>query len=71
MGLSRLRRAIHIHWDRDGAEWRVRYESASLVLGLIVVEWGFDERQKAFDHAREVWDIWEASKKGETACSNG
>ncbi|AOJ62477.1 hypothetical protein WJ32_08410 [Burkholderia ubonensis] len=57
MGLSRCRRQIHIHWDRATREWRVRSETASIILGYVVIEWGFPTCELAFAHARKVWEI--------------
>ncbi|WP_196799095.1 hypothetical protein [Burkholderia cepacia] len=71
MGLSQRRRTIHIWRDRGANEWRVRYESFSILLGVVGIEWGFSTMEMAFDHARQVWEIWHPATKGETACSNG
>ncbi|WP_216354191.1 hypothetical protein [Burkholderia cenocepacia] len=70
MGLTQRRRTIHIWLERGGQKWRVRYESYSAIVGFVGIEWAFDARKDAFDHARQIWEIWQRPA-GETTCSNG
>ncbi|WP_213308209.1 hypothetical protein [Paraburkholderia sacchari] len=53
MGLKRV--YIRIFWSRAAAEWRVQ-ASIFALFGPIVIEWGFPDRPKAFEHARKVWE---------------